>query len=240
MSFSIEDLSQCGCPYKIYQDKDKFCFGIDAILLSFYASNSRGNRICDLCTGNGIIPIMLAHKTKAQEIHGLELQSEIVVMAQKTITLNHLDGRIKIYEGNLRDSCSILEKNSYDAVTANPPYMKTNAQTQENPKSIARQEIYCTLEDVIKNASQLLKSNGKFYMVHRPSRLNEIFVLLEKHKLGTRRMRLVQPMEKEKPTMILIEAEKCAHPELIVEPVLTVYSQPGTYTREIDEIYGRC
>ncbi|MBQ0038990.1 MAG: tRNA1(Val) (adenine(37)-N6)-methyltransferase [Treponema sp.] len=238
-NLSIDELSQCGSPYRIYQDKSKFCFGIDAILLADYAKNARGNKVCDLCTGNGIVPILLADKIKAQTIHGLELQHDIANMARESIKLNDLENRIQIFEGDLKEACTILEKNTYDIVTVNPPYMKTNAQTKENSKSIARQEIYCKLEDVIKAAGDLLKSNGKLFMVHRPNRLGEIFILFEKYNLGARRMKLVQPKENEKPTMVLVEAEKCAHPELLVESVLTIYSQPGVYTKEVNEIYGR-
>lgn len=238
-TISLEDLSHCGCPYKIYQDKNKFCFGIDAILLADYAKNGRGKKACDLCTGNGIIPILLANKIKAETIHGLELQHSMVELAKESISLNKLENRITIFEGNLKDACSILEKNTYDLITVNPPYMKPNAQTEKNPKSIARQEIQCNLEDVIKASSDLLKSNGKLYMIHRPNRLGEIFTLFEEYNLGARRLRLVQPTEKNKPTMLLIEAEKCARPELTVETILTVYSKPGIYTEEVNKIYGR-
>lgn len=238
-NISIEELSQCGSPYKILQDKSKFCFGIDAILLANFANGTRGKKLCDLCTGNGIIPILLSDIIKAEEIHGIELQKEIADLAKESIRINGLENRIKIFEGNLKEACTILEKNTYDAVTVNPPYMKNNPSIKETPKSIARQEIYCTLEDVIKASSDLLKSNGKLFMIHRPNRLAEIFVLLEKYNLGARKMRLVQPKENEKPTMVLIEAEKCTHPELIVQQTLIVYSQKGTYTEEVNKIYGR-
>ena len=238
-NISLEELSLCGSPYKIYQDKSKFCFGIDAVLLADYAKGIHGKKICDLCTGNGIIPILLAGIIKAQEIHGIELQKDIADLAKESVTLNNLNDRIKIFEGNLKDATSILEKNTYDAVTVNPPYMKNDSTIKENPISIARQEIHCTLEDVIKSSADLLKSNGKFFMIHRPNRLGEIFILLEKYNLGARRIRLVQPKKTKKPTMVLLEAEKCLHPELIVEPALTVYKDSGIYTEEINEIYRR-
>ena len=238
-NISLEELSNCGSFMKIFQDKSKFCFGIDAILLADFSKNCRGRLICDLCTGNGIIPILLSEKLPESEIHGLEIQSELTELAQKSMELNNLTGRIKIIQGDVKNSWALLGKNKYDTVTVNPPYMKTNAQTKKNPKSIARQEILCNLEDIIKSASGLLKSNGKFYMTHRPSRLGEIFILLEKYNLGARRIRLVQPNAKERPTMVLVEAEKCARPELIVEETLSVYSEPFTYSDEVNEIYGR-
>ncbi len=238
-NISVEDLSDCGSPYRIYQDKSKFCFGIDAILLADYAKNIRGNKVCDLCTGNGIVPILLAGKIKAEKIHAIEIQHDMVELAKESLRLDGLQNRIEVYEGDLKNACSIFEKNTYDAVTANPPYMKTNSQTQENPRSIARQEIYCSLEDVIKAASELLRSNGKFYMIHRPGRIGEILILLEKYNLGARRMRLVQPKEGDRPTMVLIEAEKCTRPELTVESSLMIYSQPGLYSDEVNRIYGR-
>lgn len=238
-NLSLEDLSSCGSSFKIFQDRKKFCFGIDAILLADYAKKARGKLFCDLCTGNGIIPILLSEKNPDVEIHALEIQNEIAALAQKSVDLNGLCEKIKIFTGDVKNAWNIFGKNLYDVVTANPPYMKANAQTAENSKSIARQEILCNLEDVVKAASGLLKSNGKFFMIHRPSRLGEIFICLEKYNLGARRIRMVQPNAEERPTMVLVEAEKCAHPELIVEESLIVYMEPGRYTEEINEIYGR-
>lgn len=238
-NISLENLSDCGSSFRIYQDKSKFCFGIDAILLADFAKNMRGKKICDLCTGNGIIPILLAEKTKAEEIHGLELQVDVARLATESVKLNKLENRIKIFTGNLKDVAAILEKNTYDAVTVNPPYMKANSKTPESSKSIARQELYCNLEDVIKAAAKLLKSNGKLFMIHRPERIAEIFVLLNKYNLGARRLRLIQPDAYKKPTMILIEAEKCSRADPVTESTLIIYREKGIYTEEINRIYGR-
>lgn len=235
----LEDLSNCNSSYKIYQDRKKFCFGIDAILLADYAKNIKGKKICDLCTGNGIIPILLADKILAEKIDGIEIQKEIVDLANKSIKLNCLENKIKIHTCNLLDTCSVLEKNTYDAITVNPPYMKPNSNTIENSKSIARQEIYCNLEDIIKTSSKLLKSNGKFFMIHRPNRIGEIFILLSKYNLGAKRVRFIQSFINKNPTMVLIEAQKCKLPELIVEKTLTIYKDIGIYTKEVNEIYGR-
>lgn len=238
-NFSLEELSQCGCHFKIYQDKSKFCFGIDAILLADFAGKIRGKKICDLCTGNGIIPLLLLEKNPDALIDGIEIQHDIANMAMESIKLNGIENKIKIFCGDVKDAASILGKNYCDAVTVNPPYIRPNAQTVESPKSIARQEILCTLEDVIYSASELLKSRGKFFMINRPQRLAETFVLLEKYNMGARKLRMVVPKENERPTMFLVEAEKGAHPELIVEKNLVIYKEQGIYSDEVNGIYGR-
>lgn len=227
--------------YKIIQDSEKFKFGIDAILLSHFAFNQIRNneKVIDLGTGNGIIPLMIA-KSRANSIVGLEIQEENVELAKRSVELNQLEEKIQIIHGDIKAVEKKFTKHSFDVVVSNPPYM-INEHGKQNPteaKSIARHEVLCNLEDIISAVDYLLKPFGKFFMIHRPFRLPEIFSLLTKYKIEPKRMELVSPFLQKEPNLVLIEARKNANPRLQIEDNLIVYEKPGIYTEKINQIYS--
>lgn len=234
---SVETLKN-GC--KIIQDSQKFKFGIDAVLLSHFAFSQikQNESLIDLGTGTGIIPLLLS-KSKAEKLTGLEIQQECAQISQKSVELNNLQEKINIVNGDIKCVSEYFSKHSFNAVTSNPPYM-INEHGKQNPldaKAIARHEVLCNLEDIIKAADFLLKPHGKFFMIHRPFRLPEIFSLLIKYSLEPKRMQLIHPFADKEPNMVLIEARKDANPRLAVEKPLVVYETPGIYTSQINEIY---
>lgn len=224
----------------IIQDKERFCFGMDAVLLSGFANLKPGSSVLDLGTGTGIIPILLSAKSEDTTFKALEIQHDSADMASRSVIMNALENRIEIVEGDIKEASSIFKKGSFDAVTCNPPYMigAHGIQNPESAMSIARHEVMCTFDDVAKNAASLLKSGGKFFLVHRPFRLAEIIVTLSKYKLEPKRMQLVYPFVDSEPNMVLIEASRGGKSRLTVEKPLIVYEEPGKYTRDILEIYG--
>jgi len=234
----LDDLQRNG--YKIIQDPEKFCFGMDAVLLSGFAKAPDGGRVLDLGTGTGIIPILMAAKTKANELIGLEIQEESADMAGRSVMLNDLQDRVKIIQGDIKEAGQIFDAASFDVVTSNPPYMigGHGLKNPDGPKAIARHEVLCDLEDVISAAARCLKSGGKFYMVHRPFRLSEIMVVMHDYHLEPKRMQLVYPYADKEPTMVLIEGARGGRPRLTVERPLIIYEAPGKYTSEIYDIYG--
>jgi len=228
---------------QILQDPQGFMYGIDAMLLADFAAPYiyKKDNLIDLGTGNGIIPLLLSTVSPASQITGLEIQKESSELAQKSVALNHLEEKIKIVNGDLKDSPSIFKKHSFKLVSSNPPYM-LNSQGKLNPddaKAIARHEVLCNLEDVICAADYLLATHGRFFMIHRPSRLAEILSLLLKYKLEPKRMRLVHPDKDTAANMLLIEARKNAAPELKVEAPLFVYSGKNIYSQEMNAITAR-
>ena len=233
----LDDLGING--YQIIQDPEKFCFGIDAVLLSEFAKVKPGKRVLDMGTGTGIIPILLAAKTKAGHITGLEIQEESAEMANRSVCYNDLSSLIDIVTGDIKDCETIFGRESFDVITCNPPYMIAGhgLKNPSMPKTIARHEVLCNLEDIISQASKALVEGGYFYMVHRPFRLAEIMVTLSKYRLEPKRMRLVHPYVDKEPNMVLIEAKKGANSRILVEKPLVVYSGVGEYTDEIYEIY---
>ena len=234
----IDDLQRNN--YKIIQDPERFCFGMDAVLLSGFARAKEGDRVIDLGTGTGIIPILMEAKTGASDLIGLEIQPESADMAQRSVELNHLESKIRIVTGDIKEASSLFGAAMFDVVTSNPPYMTEHhgITNEKSPKAIARHELLCTLEDVISQAAKLLRPGGSFYMVHRPFRLVDIMVLMREYHLEPKRMKLVYPYIDKDPNMVLIEGLRGGRPRMTVEKPLVVYKEPGVYTDEIYEIYG--
>ena len=234
----IDDLERNN--YKIIQNPARFCFGMDAVLLSGFALVKQGESVIDLGTGNGIIPLLLSAKTPGKHFVGLEIQPENVEMAQRSVKLNDIEGRVEIVEGDICNASSRFGKASFDVVTSNPPYMLGNhgLVNPDSAKAIARHEIMCTLDDVCREAALLLKPQGRFYLVHRPFRLAEILVKLKEYKLEPKRMKLVYPFIDKEPNMVLIEAVRGGNPRMTVEAPLIVYKEKDVYTDEIYDIYG--
>ncbi len=234
----IDDLNRCG--YKIIQNTSKFCFGMDAVLLSSFAKANEGDKVIDLGTGTGIIPILMEAKTKADSFIGIEIQEESVDMAKRSVLMNGQEKKITILYGDIKTASKDLGAAMFDVVTTNPPYMN-NAHALVNSneaKAIARHEIMCDLEDVVREGAKLLKVGGKMYMVHRPFRLIEIVSEMKKYKLEPKRVRFVHPYVDKEPNMVLIEAAKGGKPMVKVEKPLIVYKDVNVYTDEIHNIYG--
>ena len=234
----IDDLQRNG--YQIIQNPEKFCFGMDAVLLTGFAHAREKDTMLDLGTGTGIIPLLMEAKYHCSHLTGLEIQEESADMARRSVALNDLQDRIDIVTGDIKEADQIFPAASFDCITCNPPYMHGNhgLTNPHLPKAIARHEVLCTLEDVISQTAQLLKPRGRFYMVHRPFRLAEIMGLMMQYKLEPKRMRLVYPYVDREPNMVLIEGLLGGNSRITVEKPLIVYEKPGVYTQEIREIYG--
>lgn len=234
----IVDLERNG--YQIIQDRERFCFGMDAVLLTGFAKVKQGEKVLDLGTGTGIIPILLEAKTEGKYFAGLEIQEESAEMARRSVTLNGLDEKINIVDGDIKEASKIFGGATFDVVTTNPPYMTEHhgLQNPEAPKAIARHELKCTLEDVLRESAKVLRPGGRFYMVHRPRRLNEIINLMTQYKIEPKRIRMVHPFADREANMILVEGLRGGRAMMKVEPPLIVYKEQGVYTDEIYNIYG--
>lgn len=234
----LDELHRNG--YKIIQDKNRFCFGMDAVLLSGFTKVKQGETVLDLGTGTGIIPILLEAKTEGRHFTGLEIQPDSADMAYRSVIYNHLEEKIDIVTGDIKDASSIFGASSFDVITTNPPYMigEHGLKNPDEAKAIARHEIYCTLEDVVRESAKLLKPKGRFYMVHRPFRLSEIFCCMTKYGIEPKRMKLVYPFVDKEPNMVLVEGLRGGNPRMTVEKPLIVYKEQGKYTDEIYDVYG--
>ena len=234
----LDELQRNG--YRIIQNPDKFCFGMDAVLLTGFAGVRRGERLLDLGTGTGIIPLLMEAKYRYSSLVGLEIQAESADMAARSVMLNGLSDKIEIVTGDIREADRIFPAASFDCITCNPPYMIENhgITNPDSPKAIARHEILCTFEDVARQTAKLLKPGGHFFLVHRPFRLAEILCVLVQYKLEPKRMQMVYPYVDREPNMVLLEAVRGGKARMTVEKPLIIFREPGVYTPEICDIYG--
>lgn len=234
----LVDLDRNG--YQIIQDKDKFCFGMDAVLLTGFAQVKKGERVLDLGTGTGIIPILLEAKTEGEDFVGLEIQTESADMARRSVLFNDLQDKIQIVEGDIKEASKIFGGASFQVVCTNPPYMTEHhgLQNLEDGIAIARHEILCNLEDVIRESAKILKPMGRFYMVHRPRRLVDIVELMRKYKIEPKRIRMVHPFKDKDANIVLVEGIRGGKAMMKIEPPLIVYKEQGIYSDEIHKIYG--
>ncbi len=234
----IDDLQFKGL--KIIQNTKKFCFGMDAVLLSHFADVRKGDRVVDLGTGTGIIPILLAGRNEVDRVYGIEIQSEMAEMAQRSVKLNHLEDKIKIIEADLKEAPAYLGKGKFDLVICNPPYKKLGSGllNPHDSKAIARHELLCSLQDVLEAAGKLLVNGGRFAMVHQTDRLVEILYGMREVKLEPKRIRLIHPSAEKPPNLMLIEGVRNGKPHLKWMPSLFVYDRDGNYTEEIKRIYA--
>lgn len=234
----IDDLQRNG--YQIIQKQNGFCFGMDAVLLSGFAQVKPGERAVDLGTGTGIIPILLEAKYEGLHYTGLEIQEEMADMARRSVALNHLEEKLSIVTGDIKEASRLFGAASFDVVTSNPPYMNDahGLKNPDLPKAIARHEVLCTLDDVVREAAKLLRPGGRFYMVHRPHRLIEIITALKGYGLEPKRMKMVHPFADREANMVLIETVRGGKSMIKVEAPIIVYREQGVYTDEIYSIYG--
>lgn len=233
----IDELHRKG--YRIIQKTDGFCFGMDAVLLSDFAKIGKKEKVLDMGTGTGIIPILLQARTEGGQYTGLEIQEEFASMAARSVTMNGQEDRISIVCGDIKEASAIFGQDSFDVVVSNPPYMvdEHGLQNQDMRKAIARHEVLCDLEDLIRETKKVLKNKGRFYMVHRTYRMAEIMHLMVKYGLEPKRIRFVHPFVDKEPNIMLIEGMKGAKSRIKIEPPLIVYEKPGVYTDEIHDIY---
>lgn len=235
----IDDLQFKGL--RIIQDTEGFCFGVDAVLLANFADVKKGDLVIDLGTGTGIIPILLAGKTEAEKITGLEIQQAMSEMAGRSVQLNDLEKRVEIVHGDIKDSVELFGPSKFQVVITNPPYMNSGGGlvNPSDAKAISRHELLCTLEDVIISSSKLLVPGGQLAMIHRPERLVDIVYLMRKNNIEPKVIRFVHPSPYKKANLLLIKGSRGGRPQLkMIEP-LYVYNEQGEYSEEIDRIYAR-
>ncbi len=234
-----EQLDDLGlCRLKIIQKKDGFKFGTDAVLLSDFAKDIPSQNTLDLCSGTGIIPFLLYGKSKTKSFTAIEIQEDMAKMAEKSVILNGLSQNISIICADLKDSVKILGKRQFDLITCNPPYIRNSVKNETDSKTIARHEVLCSLEEIIKVSSELVKTTGRIAMVHRPTRIAELLYLMKKYKLEPKRMRFVHKNISSPPVLVLVEGMYGAKSDINVLNPLVLYDENMNETIELKEIYG--
>jgi tRNA1Val (adenine37-N6)-methyltransferase len=233
----LVDLNRNGL--KIYQKPQGFCFGMDSVLLAAYAKAWKGERVIDLCSGGGVVPVLMSARCPNAEYTGIEIQKEMVEMAQKSIEANNLCGKIKILCGDIRHGHSELVPRTFDVCTVNPPYMKASSGMEHTARNVARHELLCGINDVAAAAENLLKFGGKLFLVHRTDRLTDVLTALRNHSLEPKTLRFIHPAQSKPSKLFLLSAVKGAASGPVTEPPLIIYKEPGVYNDEITKIYNK-
>lgn len=233
---------------KIIQNKEYFCFGTDSVLLAnFVKSESSNNVILDLCSGSGVIPVIISAKKKYKKIFGVELQKEMYELFQKNILYNNLEEKIVDINENIKNIKEIKKEvlentgsEKVDIIVCNPPYktLGTGFETKHDVKTIAKCEVMCNLEDVIKTSSKLLSKKGRLYLVHKPERLADLICIGRKYNLEAKEIRFVYPQVNKKASIVLVSYIKEGGNETKVLEPLIEYNEDMSYTKEIYNIYG--
>lgn len=252
----LDDLQRNGA--KLIQNPDFFCFGMDAVLLSAFAGQRLrpGERVLDLCSGNGVIPILMDarchegheggdgkegfRQSAEADFLGLEINETCTDMAVRSAEGNGQSQRVHFLRGDLCQIRQLLKPASFSLVTVNPPYMigGHGLVGGNDALTAARHEVLCTLDQVCEAAAYALMPQGRLCMVHRPFRLADIFRSMNAHRLEPKRMQMVQPSAEKEPNMVLIEAVLGGRPRLQVEKTLIIYESPGVYTEQVRRLYG--
>lgn len=222
----LDDLQLKG--YEIIQNPARFCFGIDAVLLSDFTRVKKDETVLDLGTGTGILPILLAAKTLGAHFTGLEIQEDSADMARRSVEHNHLEEKIDIVTGDIKEAAGILGPAFFDVIVTNPPYMlqQHGLKNPQDAKAIARHEILCTLDDILRESGKMLReSKGRFYMIHKPFRLAEIMVKMNQYKIEPKRLQFIHPYVEKEPTMVMIEGIKGGKSRVKVEPPVIMYKE---------------
>lgn len=226
---------------QIIQNPNSFCYGIDAVILADFAKIKQKANVIDLGTGNGIIPLILSHKSKSNKIIGIEIQEEAFELAKRNIKLNGSEKKIELYKMDAKAAPEFFGQGSFSAVVSNPPYMSNNSGIKNinSAKSISRHETTADLSDFLEVANKLLIDKGDLFLVHRPLRLVDIIYFARLNNLEPKRIRFIHPNKNEKPNIMLIHCVKNARPELRFLKPLYVYNSSGKFTKEINQIYER-
>lgn len=221
----LDDLQIGGL--ELIQNPDGFCFGVDAVFLSDFVKVKPDETVLDMGTGNGIIPVLLSAKTRGRKFTGLEIQADTADMARRSVAYNHLEDRIEIVTGDIKEAAEIFKPAFFDVITTNPPYMlaEHGLRNPDSAKAIARHEVLCTLDDILRESMRLLQDKGKFYMIHRPFRLTEIMIKMSHYKIEPKRLQFIHPYIDKEPVLVLIEGVRGARSRVTVEPPIIIYGE---------------
>lgn len=226
---------------RLIQDTEMFCYGVDAVLLADFASRSPHERVADLGTNNGVIPVLMSRLSGAKHITGVEMQERACRLAERNVAVNGLEERISICHADIMEIEEYFSAGSFDCVVTNPPYQAsgTGIPNEFGSLTAARHETTASLEDFIARAAWLLGDRGYFYMIHRPARIVDICEACRKYRLEPKFMRFIAPRPGKKPNLLLIECRKNGGRELKILDPLYVYGEGTGYSDEILRIYRR-
>ncbi len=233
----LDDLEYKGL--RIIQDPDGYCFTSDSVLLANLCRVKKGDNVCDLCTGSGVVALLVSAKYDPKKVIGVELQPRLADMAQRSVRYNGYDGRVEILCSSAQNAPKSLGKGVFDVVLVNPPYAPKTEKEGYSEEEICRTEAFLTLEETIGVSAELLRFGGNFFMVNKASRLADALSLMRQYKIEPKKLTLIQPKASKDVDSFVVEGKKNGKPHLVIPPPVIVYNEDGTYTDTARRIYGK-
>ena len=212
------------------------CYSVGRFVLEFFRGDLERGSVGSLSTSQfiaiftaiaGVVLFLWFGKRKTEE---KEIQEETAEMARRSVAHNHLEDRINIVTGDIKEAAERFKPAFFDVITTNPPYMLADhgLRNPDDSKAIARHEVLCTLDDILRESMRLLQDKGRFYMIHRPFRLTEILTKMHEYKIEPKRIQFIHPYIDKEPTMVLVEGMRGAKPRVTIEPPIIMYAKDGT------------
>ncbi|MEN6461847.1 MAG: tRNA1(Val) (adenine(37)-N6)-methyltransferase [Syntrophomonas sp.] len=224
---------------KIIQPREGYRFSLDSVLLAHFPELHQADKIVDLGTGNGVIPLLLSQREESPRITGVEIQEQMVNRARRSVELNQLQDRIEIINLDINNIQDYWSGGFADLVVSNPPFWRKNEGKLSNNReeAIARHELQVTLSELIRQARYILRSGGRLVLIHRADRLPEIMQEFANNKIAVKKLQTVHALTNKEAKQVLVAGEKGARPGLKILPPLIIYDQPGQYTEQLMSIY---
>lgn len=234
----LDDLEYKGL--RLIQRRDGYCFTSDAVLLANSVRVRKGGAVVDLGTGSGVIALLIAAKTDAGKIWGVELQEEVAQLARRNVRVNGMEDRIGILVGNTADMPRLIGKETADVVVSNPPYFPLQSgQVRENfGAALSRHESVCKLSEWVASAAALLRFGGRLFMIHKCERLAEVMTAMTNADVAPKRVTLIYPKRGKNPDTFLVEGKKGAQAGMTVSELI-VYEADGVMSAAAKKIYGK-
>ena len=223
----------------VKQEKLGYRFSIDAVILAHRVRPKPGERIVDLGTGCGIVPLIVGFRHPEVQMFGIEIQKELADIADVNVRENGMEKKIRILCRDIRTIKTAMFKEPVDIVVSNPPFHKA-ASGRINPnrqRAVARHEIRITLLDVVKAAGDILKRAGLFVLVYTSERLPELVQHMRSCRIEPKNVRFIHSREKSESKIMMMEGVKQGKPGLTVGPPIVIYNEDGTYTEEIEAMF---
>lgn len=224
---------------RIIQDPSGYCFTSDSVLLSNLVNVKRTDKVVDLCTGSGVIALLIASKFGAKKVIGVELQPRLADMASRSVSYNKLGDTIEIVNANVIGIEKTLGTGTFDVVVTNPPYDKAVIKESYTEKEICKREIHLTIEQNVIAASKLLKFGGLFYMINKVRRLQDVMYNMRQYNIEPKKLYFIQPKASIEADTFIVEGKKGAKSGIVVPLPIIVYNEDGTYTDFSRRLYNK-
>ncbi len=234
----IDDLQRGGL--RIIQRENGFRFGTDAVLLADFAAVKRGERVCDMGTGTGVLPLLLSARAEETTFDAFEVQPDVADMAKRSVALNGLEKRICVHLADCREASAVIGHETVQLVVTNPPYTALGAGlvSPETTRAISRSDSDCPLADWMTACARVLQNGGRLCAIFPAPRLLELCDAMRGAKVEPKRVRFIVSKPESAPKLVLIEGKKRGRPGLHLLPMLITHTADGGFTDEMRRIYG--